>query len=185
MGWMHTHKPHGQSMRDFFIAQGVLRWTSSERYDFRVLDTSTVARKAFYAAIEETERETGERKVYALIVLLRWTRGPDDYNLLYKDMDESMGPLEAECPERILKLLTPTENIHAQDWRRRCQEKIDARRAAKAHKPGDIVEYGANTYRLTQNLGRRGWEVQHLKTGAVYRMRAAQLINATPYQEAS
>ena len=35
-------------------------------------------------------------------------------------LDETMGPNEASCPETILKLLTPTQNEHALDWRKRC-----------------------------------------------------------------
>ena len=35
-------------------------------------------------------------------------------------LEESMGPCEAGCPGRILRLLSPTANEHALDWRRRC-----------------------------------------------------------------
>lgn len=31
-----------------------------------------------------------------------------------------MGPCEAACPARILRLLSPTAKEHALDWRRRC-----------------------------------------------------------------
>jgi hypothetical protein len=33
-------------------------------------------------------------------------------------MIEHMGPFEDGCPERILTLLTPTDDEHALDWRR-------------------------------------------------------------------
>jgi hypothetical protein len=32
-----------------------------------------------------------------------------------------MGPCEAECPAAILDLLTPTDNAHATEWRKRCR----------------------------------------------------------------
>ncbi|MFR8621990.1 hypothetical protein [[Ruminococcus] torques] len=40
----------------------------------------------------------------------------------YKDMDESELPFYYNCPESILKLLTPTENADANEWRKRCRE---------------------------------------------------------------
>lgn len=48
----------------------------------------------------------------------------------YKDMDDGMGPVEAECPEAILQLLTPTESSYALAWRTRCWAGADERRAA-------------------------------------------------------
>ena len=42
-------------------------------------------------------------------------------------LDETMGPNEASCPETILKLLTPTQNEHALDWRKRCLANLQRR----------------------------------------------------------
>ena len=42
-------------------------------------------------------------------------------------LDESAGPCEAECPERILRLLTPTKYEHAQAWRQRCYDNLKLR----------------------------------------------------------
>jgi hypothetical protein len=40
----------------------------------------------------------------------------------YKDMDESMGPCEVDCPDRIMRLLSPIEELpnpgYAADWRK-------------------------------------------------------------------
>jgi hypothetical protein len=38
-----------------------------------------------------------------------------------------MGPCEAECPERILDRLGPTDHEHALDWRRRCLRNLRRR----------------------------------------------------------
>ena len=35
-----------------------------------------------------------------------------------------MGPCEATCPARILRLLSPTAKEHALDWRRRCLARL-------------------------------------------------------------
>ena len=41
-----------------------------------------------------------------------------------------MGPCEDRRPKTILTMLSPTDNEHARDWRRRCAETL-ARRARK------------------------------------------------------
>lgn len=38
----------------------------------------------------------------------------------YKDMDETMGPYAYKCPEKILRMLTPTDNENANEWRDKC-----------------------------------------------------------------
>ncbi len=56
----------------------------------------------------------------------------------YKDMTEAMGPIEADCPDSILRLLSPVSEIpnpgHAADWRARVAERKQERRAARARK---------------------------------------------------
>ncbi|PZU68482.1 MAG: hypothetical protein DI546_20520, partial [Rhizobium sp.] len=41
--------------------------------------------------------------------------------------DETMGPNEAACPERILSLLGDTDNASALNWRRRCLDRLAQR----------------------------------------------------------
>lgn len=59
----------------------------------------------------------------------------------YKDMDESMGPVEVGCPERLLK----QSQIKDNGWRERCREarrRANLRKGwAKDLKPGDILKY--------------------------------------------
>lgn len=40
----------------------------------------------------------------------------------YKDMDETMGPNEAQAPAKLLDLLSPTASEWAQKWRQRCRD---------------------------------------------------------------
>src|SRR3546814_18607482 len=42
-------------------------------------------------------------------------------------MEESMGPCEADCPARILDLLTPTDKEYAREWRTRCRANLEFR----------------------------------------------------------
>ncbi len=39
-----------------------------------------------------------------------------------------MGPCEADCPQSILDLLTPTDRPYAVKWRARCRENAATRR---------------------------------------------------------
>lgn len=64
-------------------------------------------------------------KVMALIILLGY-RGGEAW---YKDMDESMGPNECDCPMSVLEKLSPAEGEYAEEWRARCVKRALARRA--------------------------------------------------------
>ncbi|MGE0776367.1 MAG: hypothetical protein AB7L36_15205 [Sphingomonadaceae bacterium] len=96
----------------------------------KVLASSCPGNRVYYAAAQIlTNGDPGE--VFAVVCLVRWNpRSRDGHQFGYKDMDETMGPCEAECPARILDLLTSTENQHAIEWRQRCRANI-ARRARK------------------------------------------------------
>ena len=85
-----------------------------------VIASSCLRNKVWYAAIAPVENgKTGP--VFAAVVLVRWNpRASDGYVFAYKDLDETAGPFECECPERILRLLDPTDNHAALVWRRRC-----------------------------------------------------------------
>ena len=50
----------------------------------------------------------------------------------YKDMDETMIPYYFDAPASLLKKLSPTTNDGALQWRKTCQENIDAKKAANS-----------------------------------------------------
>jgi hypothetical protein len=79
----------------------------------------------FYAACYQKNRPEA---IWAMVCLISY-RKADGFNFGYKDMDETVGPVEDECPERILKLLTPTDSAYAIAWRGRCWEHIQRRKA--------------------------------------------------------
>jgi hypothetical protein len=67
-------------------------------------------------------------EIFAIVCKIHWCPGSKSGEQFgYKDMEESMGPCEDDCPRSILDLLTPTENDHAQDWRRRCRARLERR----------------------------------------------------------
>ncbi len=148
MGWTFTRREPGKPVLDFFVENGVLRWGDDCPHSYRVLDSALVRRSVFYAAVEQTHKTTGERKVWAAVILVKFVHGAGwhgfNHNFGWKDMDESVGPCESDCPEKILKLLTPTEYEHANDWRRRCWAHIEKRKAVKNLPAGTVLQYGDN-----------------------------------------
>lgn len=96
----------------------------------KVLASSCVNNRVWYGAVQQVENGVAG-EVFAVVCLVRWNpRSRSGYHFAYKDMDESVGPHEAECPERILDLLTDTDRPHAIDWRARCRAAIASRRRA-------------------------------------------------------
>lgn len=144
MGWTTTYKPKGEPVLDFFMRNGVLRWGDDNPNTYRVLDSALVNMSTFYAAVEQVNKATGERRVWAAVILVRFGRDPynRDNNFSWKDMDETMGPCESHCPERILKLLTPTDNEYALGWRKACWANIEKRKARKNLPVGTVLKYG-------------------------------------------
>ena len=188
MGWTITDrpKPKGVSVEQFLINEGVLRWSDETPATFRVLASALVRLRTFYAAVEQIDKATGERQVWAAVILV----DPRKDSFGWKDMDETCGPCEAECPAKILDLLTPTDSDYANEWRARCRENLErSKRAsaqARAIKVGDTIEYGGHTYTVLRSLGRKGFTVSG--ASGIYRMKATQLreaklVNAQPEPE--
>ncbi len=181
MGWLWTHKPKGMTATEYLIHHsGALRWTGSD-YDYKVLDSAIVHLKTFYAAVEQVHRETKERRVWAAVFLLGFAP-KSEHNFGYKDMDESCGPCEAECPERILDLLTPTEYPHAIDWRERCRAKIAARKSRPKLREGCTLNLYGRPYTLGKPNGKRGFWLRNPE-GTLYTASHVKLRAATDVKE--
>jgi len=137
MGWTYTHKDVGQSVKDFFRSE--FDWVNEKRR-VTVLDCAVVCLREAYIAMEAVDLVNHSREVFAIVCLLDYQ--PNDYyNFGYKDMEESMGPYNYNCPERILNLLTPTGNEYALKWRWKCREAVERRKKVAKIKNGDILEF--------------------------------------------
>jgi hypothetical protein len=143
MGWLYmtSLKGHG-GPRQYLDAQ--FTYERSDRTS-KVLRSALVGMRVYYAAVEQVLLPTGKREVLAAVCLVRYNRRDrEGYIFGYKDMEESMGPVESACPESILDLLTPTDAQYARQWRARCRDSATARRV-KAAKPspraGQIIVF--------------------------------------------
>ncbi len=124
MGWTFTHKPRNESLRSFFERE----WGNDNGRG--IVDFAVAGFNTAYAAYR-----THDGRVIGIVVNLAY-RPHDYYNFGYRDVDESQGPIESKCPERILKLLTPLsdsdDDRYAREWRERCYAYHAKRRQALA-----------------------------------------------------
>lgn len=68
------------------------------------------------------------KKTGDIVALIMLTSERDNFWFGYKDMDESMHPYYYDCPESILKLLSPTDCASSISWREECHKKNERRR---------------------------------------------------------
>lgn len=101
---------------------------------FEVLKSYMVG-STYYAAIKRTkfatETEAENVCIFAVIVLTS-VDNKEWFNFSYKDMDETMGPYQYNCPKSILDLLSPTDNEYAIEWRKRCHEVLEEKKNPNA-----------------------------------------------------
>lgn len=135
MGWITFHET--RSAKEYFLQE----WQQEED-SHRILDIAIVNFREAYMAMQC--KNTGQ--ITAAVCLLH--RAPKDYyNFGYKSMDEFCGPCVYNCPERILKLLSPLDEVtsceqskeRATNWREGCQEIINRR---KLWNKGGVVQLG-------------------------------------------
>lgn len=151
MGWMFQNEP----LRDETPASYVLRHFTHENDSVRrtVLAAATVS-KVVYAAIRNEAKQTGHDYVFAVIILFENNRRQ---GFGYKDMSEGMGPCECDCPERIMRLLSPVEDIpnpsYSADWRAR----VAARKLARQQQKQSANRIGlGDIVRLDREIAFRG-----------------------------
>lgn len=145
MGHTSLHREKGLTDREFWTHE--LNGLADVRYE--ILDCATIDR-VFYAAVRHIG---GPRngQVFGLVCTQQWTR--DHYNFTFKDMDETCGPAYAKCPDRILDLLSPTDEQWALEWRAACRAYNAARAARPKVKRGDTVTF-AQAMRFTNGIER-------------------------------
>lgn len=109
MGWSGTCLPFVRTRQQLF--------EKDIRPNFlgQVIDYA-IKGSVIYVAV----RQPDNGKVEACVVLTR-KEGAWWYT---KYIDEGMGPREARCPLRILRLLSPTDHEWALEWRQRCYKQF-------------------------------------------------------------
>lgn len=141
MGWLF----HNDRLRSQTPAEYITQHFSSETDTHKaiVLATATVHR-TIYGAIRNEIKTSSVAYVFCGVFLFKNNKR-DGFG--YKDIDETMGPCEVDCPDRIMRLLSPVEDIpnpgYAEQWRAEVaaakQRRAKARKQAKSFSPGDTI----------------------------------------------
>lgn len=104
-----------------------------------------------YAVIKKTPKGENNDTAYEhnangsfrfVVVILTSRKGEPGYDFGYKDITETSGPVEKDCPERLLRLASPFRygyQGYGRAWREACRAKRTADACGKAQrpKPGD------------------------------------------------
>ena len=120
MGWMFSHRGR-QPIKDWVVSHVNC---DNESGTWKVLDIAIKNFRTAYMAVEITRKNPPIAPRVVAFVFLLGFRPKDEFDTGYKDMDETMGPYEAECPARILDKLTPTDHEYALQWRAKCRENL-------------------------------------------------------------
>lgn len=183
MGTTCSHKPANITATDFII-QNHLTWDSHDKETgekHTVLATALVNMREFYAAIEHIKVD-GTREVWCAVCKVSYYP-KDYYGFCVKAMSEFEGPYYHNCPEKILKLLTPTDSEWANAWREKCWANVNFKKVVK--KVGDVVRLYGHDYKLYEYLGRRGYLALHVESGHAYRLKLSQVKAAMLVTEGS
>jgi hypothetical protein len=104
-----------------------------------------------YAVVRKTPKGESSDTTYAceadgsyrfILVVLTSRKGEPGYDFGYKDITETMGPVEKDCPERLLQLASAFRDDYqgyGRAWRESCRQKrrAEAGVTSKRPKPGD------------------------------------------------
>lgn len=127
MGWTSYHATHYK--RNGSIdrkAELDYELFCHEGEDGHKLVKSSMVGAVYYAAVHHPKGH-----VYGLVVLTQ-TDMKDYYNFYYKDMSEDMHPFYYDCPQSILKLLSPTDYKGALEWRENCKKAAEKKKSPTA-----------------------------------------------------
>jgi hypothetical protein len=123
MGWLYQRDPVGDPVAHLM---GKFTW-HGDNHLLQPLDGARVGNNV-YLAVRSTDKTNGRTFVFAAVILISNTK---KHGFGYKDMEEAMGPNPCDCPERIMRQLSPVADIpypgHAPEWRAR----VAARHAEK------------------------------------------------------
>lgn len=100
---------------------------------------SSMVGSVYYGAIRSVNTQTGNNRTWGVVVLTS-TANLNGFDFAYKDISEDMEPGYYDCPQKILDLLSPTDNEYALVWRRKCREKL-AKPKLSELPVGTIIKY--------------------------------------------
>lgn len=91
---------------------------------------------------------------------------------LYKDMDESCGPVEVDCPLKFLDRVPAKDAGYAVAWRQRVRE-FHAKRKLGFSEGEEVTIFGTR-FKVIGKV-KRSYRVQRLSDGAIFRAGAGKI----------
>ena len=132
---MHTqqvlHKPARMSMRRLLRERFEC---DDEHCRMRIVDSVVVAGRTAYAAMEWVMKDNDRRQVLGVVLRLGEVATSRGKTIVAHEAIESMLPSDTDCPYRILRLLSSTDDPQALEWRRRCRDRWHYRGVQRARR---------------------------------------------------
>ena len=100
-----------RTMTPVVIARDGMTWYAAVRVTFASAEAAAVSGVARSFTLAPDKSYT-----FGVVFLTQISGGWG-----YKDIDETMGPVESHAPAAILDILSPTTDQWALDWRERCR----------------------------------------------------------------
>ena len=126
MGWLFQNDKLRHQTPEQYITK---QFTYDGKTSSAIVVAAATVGSTIYAAIRNENKALGTSYVFCAVILFK---NNDRDGFGYKDMDESMGPNEVNCPDRIMRLLSPISAMpspgYAADWR----ERVAAAKTARA-----------------------------------------------------
>lgn len=179
MGWTFMNDPQIGKKELVAHLSSPTYWGSG----FRILKQSLVGNN-LWVAVERTY-DDGTTKRFIALDLLK--SGGRDCGWGYKDLQESMGPCEVNCPLVFFDLVPEPDGEYGRAWREEVRAYHAKKKKAATLKgtltAGEVLPYGGHEYRLDRpRLSRRGraagWMVTRVSDGRQFGMTSRQLSEA-------
>lgn len=153
MGWTSHHAEHYNSHGidrkkecDAYFMEGINKGTMT-------IEKSAMVGSTYYAAVRTITKDDipipdDEQTVFG-VVMLTAVDNNDYFNFSYKVIEETWGPSERDCPESILKLLSPTESEYAIEWREKCYKNAQEKKELSKLPYGTTIRVKINGFEQT------------------------------------
>ena len=174
MGWSWQYRPRGQSHAEFF-GEGLVEGA-------KLLKTYQHERKVVFAVMEYTPAWRAEKGLGPIrimeVFLIRWANSY--YNFGYKPMSEFSGPGVVGCPNSMLDMLSPIEDItenpdsDSAGWARAWRER--ARQYNRENVRPSLKTGGYYKLRKPLSFGYVG-DVEHIKVTHARRRKAVTFLS--------
>ncbi len=166
MGWTFSQSwPKPSDVREH-LRDSLVRGKDGRRI---VADAMTGYARRWWAVVEEP---SGERWIFLALI----ERGGAAHGCGHKDMDESMGPNEEDCPLRFLDMASPPSDPNGNGWASGWRERVRAfhAKAGQTFGPGQRVTIYGRPYTIVRPY-KRSYVVER-EDGAVFKASPAKMV---------